>query len=109
METTRSQRCRVSRDNLLDVLWAENVLARRYFYPGSHRMEPYHYDFPDAHRRLPNTDRLSRSVLALPTGTAVGPDEIRGEVGAVRGALRTLSPVRSGEPRHYPYTGSGSV
>jgi dTDP-4-amino-4,6-dideoxygalactose transaminase len=31
----------LSRDDLLKVLHAENVLARRYFYPGCHRMEPY--------------------------------------------------------------------
>jgi len=85
----------LSRDNLLDVLWAENVLARRYFYPGSHRMEPYHYDFPDAHRRLPNTDRLSRSVLALPTGTAVGPDEIRGICDIIRCAQAHAPEVRT--------------
>ena len=32
----------LSRDELQEVLWAENVLARRYFFPGCHRMEPYH-------------------------------------------------------------------
>ena len=31
----------ITRDELLAVLHAENVLARRYFYPGVHRMEPY--------------------------------------------------------------------
>lgn len=31
----------ISRDALHKVLWAERVLARRYFYPGCHRMEPY--------------------------------------------------------------------
>jgi dTDP-4-amino-4,6-dideoxygalactose transaminase len=30
----------LGRDELQRVLWAENVLARRYFYPGCHRMEP---------------------------------------------------------------------
>src|SRR5919201_6342915 len=30
----------ISRDKVMDILWSENVLARRYFYPGCHRMEP---------------------------------------------------------------------
>ena len=32
---------KVSRDEIQSILWAENVLARRYFYPGCHNMEPY--------------------------------------------------------------------
>jgi dTDP-4-amino-4,6-dideoxygalactose transaminase len=67
---------RVSRDQLQAILWAENVLARRYFYPGCHRMEPYRSFFPHAGLLLPNTERLAARVLSLPTGMAVGPDEI---------------------------------
>jgi len=63
----------ISRDDLIDVLHAENVLARRYFYPGCHRMEPYRSFFPDAGLLLPETERLARRVLLLPTGTAVEP------------------------------------
>ena len=84
----------VSRDELLDVLWAENVLARRYFYPGSHRMEPYRSDFPHAHRRLPNTERLSAGVLALPTGTAVGADDIADICEIIRWTVRHAPEVR---------------
>ena len=43
----------LSRDELQRVLWAENVLARRYFFPGCHRMEPYRSLFPDAARAPP--------------------------------------------------------
>ncbi len=64
------------RDLLKDVLWAENVLARRYFYPGCHRMEPYCSSFPNAGLLLPCTERLTARVLTLPTGTAVSPEEI---------------------------------
>jgi len=67
----------VSRDQLQEVLWAENVLARRYFHPGCHRMEPYRSYFPHADLLLPNTERLVAQVLSLPTGTTVGPDKIR--------------------------------
>ena len=59
------------------VLWDENVLARRYFYPGCHRMEPYRSTWPDEGRWLPETERLAARVLQLPTGTAVGPANAR--------------------------------
>ena len=69
----------VSRDELVEILHAENVLSRRYFYPGCHRMEPYRSHFPHAGLLLPETEKLVKRVLSLPTGTAVGTDEI-GEV-----------------------------
>lgn len=65
-----------SRDQLIEILHAENVLARRYFFPGCHRMEPYRSYFPHARLILPNTERLTRRVMSLPTGTAIGLDEI---------------------------------
>jgi dTDP-4-amino-4,6-dideoxygalactose transaminase len=61
----------VTRDELIEILHWENVLARRYFYPGCHRMEPYRSSFPEAGLRLPETERLANRVLCLPTGTAV--------------------------------------
>src|SRR5437588_2945491 len=67
---------RVSRDQLLKILWAEGVLARRYFYPGCHRMEPYRSYFPQARLLLPETEKLVKRVLVLPTGTAVGVEQI---------------------------------
>lgn len=66
----------ITRDQLLKVLWTENVLARRYFYPGCHQMEPYRSYFPHAGLLLPETERLTRRVLSLPTGTAVDTREI---------------------------------
>jgi dTDP-4-amino-4,6-dideoxygalactose transaminase len=66
----------ISRDQIVDILWAENVLARRYFYPSCHGMEPYRSYFPHAGLLLPETEKLAERVLTLPTGTAVGPDEI---------------------------------
>jgi dTDP-4-amino-4,6-dideoxygalactose transaminase len=55
------------RDDLISVLHAENVLARRYFAPGCHRMEPYRGKAV----RLLATEGLSDRVLVLPTGTAI--------------------------------------
>jgi dTDP-4-amino-4,6-dideoxygalactose transaminase len=61
----------VTRDKLLEILSAENIVARRYFYPGCHQMEPYRSYFPHNKTLLPETDKLSTKVISLPTGTAV--------------------------------------
>jgi dTDP-4-amino-4,6-dideoxygalactose transaminase len=67
----------LDRDLLVRILHAENILARRYFYPGCHQMEPYRSYFPHASLLLPETEKLTRRVMSLPTGTAVGEHEIR--------------------------------
>jgi dTDP-4-amino-4,6-dideoxygalactose transaminase len=67
----------VSRDQLADILKAENVLARRYFYPGCHNMEPYRSFFPLTALWLQETEKMSKRVLVLPTGAAVDADAIR--------------------------------
>jgi dTDP-4-amino-4,6-dideoxygalactose transaminase len=61
----------VTRDQLMKILHKENVLARRYFYPGCHRMEPYRSYFPEAGTQLKETEKLAKRVLCLPTGTAL--------------------------------------
>lgn len=66
----------ISRDGLIDVLSAENILARRYFYPGCHRMEPYRSNYPHARLLLPETEKLSQRILVLPSGTAVSTHDI---------------------------------
>lgn len=78
----------IGRDRLVEILTAENVVARRYFHPGCHRMEPYRTLYPDAGALLPHTEKLSASVMALPTGTAVGGDDIRKICDVVRFAVR---------------------
>lgn len=69
-----ADRAGLTRDQLVEVLWAENVRARRYFAPGVHRMEPYKSYFPHAGMLLPITETLCEEVLVLPTGTAVDPE-----------------------------------
>ena len=66
----------INRDHLAEVLRRENILVRRYFYPGCHNMEPYRSYFPNADLLLPETERLMEKVLCLPTGTAVSPQDI---------------------------------
>jgi len=70
------ERFGASRDLLLQILHAENVIARRYFYPGCHKMEPYRSYFPHAGLLLPHTERLTQRVLCLPTGTTVSETDI---------------------------------
>ena len=65
------EKAQISRDLLVKILHAENVIARRYFYPGCHRMEPYRSYFPHAGLLLPETEKLAQRVLILPTGTAI--------------------------------------
>jgi dTDP-4-amino-4,6-dideoxygalactose transaminase len=56
----------LGRDEVQRVLWEDNVLARRYFHPGCHRLEPYRSSA--TRRPLPVTERLAGRTLALPTG-----------------------------------------
>jgi dTDP-4-amino-4,6-dideoxygalactose transaminase len=76
----------IGSDVMQRVLRAENILARRYFH-GCHRMEPYRTSVPDAGRRLPATEGLAARVLQLPTGTAVGVEDIEQVCAIVRFTL----------------------
>jgi dTDP-4-amino-4,6-dideoxygalactose transaminase len=77
----------LTRDELARVLWSENVIARRYFFPGCHRMEPYRTLDPAAGERLPETAKVAARVLSLPTNTAIGPEAIAAIVRVLRLAL----------------------
>jgi dTDP-4-amino-4,6-dideoxygalactose transaminase len=78
----------LSRDQVLEVLCAENVMARRYFYPGCHRMEPYRTLYPDAGRHLPHTEAVCGRVLILPTGTAMSETDVDRVCELIRIALQ---------------------
>ncbi len=70
------KRAGLTRDQIQQVLWEENIIARRYFYPGCHRMEPYRSMRQPSGLDLAATDALASRVLCLPTGTAVDGDAI---------------------------------
>jgi dTDP-4-amino-4,6-dideoxygalactose transaminase len=74
----------VSRDRIIDVLHAENVLARRYFWPGCHNMQPYRSYYPHAGLVLPNTQVVAERVIVLPTGSSIGVEEIEGVMSVLR-------------------------
>lgn len=60
-----------SRDAIVEALQAENILARRYFWPGCHQMKPYRELYPHAKLVLPNTEAVAERVIVLPTGTTL--------------------------------------
>jgi dTDP-4-amino-4,6-dideoxygalactose transaminase len=85
----------ISRDQIMEILWAENVRARRYFYPGCHRMEPYGSQSSNITHLLPVTEQAVRRALVLPTGTAVKTKDIEKICGLIRFAVahyRQLAP-----------------
>jgi dTDP-4-amino-4,6-dideoxygalactose transaminase len=84
----------LTRDELVEVLMAENVLARRYFFPGCHRMEPYRSYFPHAALVLPETEKLCRRVMVLPNGTSVNEEAISRICEVIATAVSNASAVR---------------
>lgn len=86
----------LSRDEFVAVLWAENVRARRYFWPGCHKMQPYRSLYPHAGMLLPNTERVASRVMVLPTGTAVEPADVEKICGILRLAISQRSALKAG-------------
>jgi dTDP-4-amino-4,6-dideoxygalactose transaminase len=66
---------RWTRDSVLGALRAEGVEARRYFWPGIHRM-PAYAGRPEA-VQLPATEAVAEAVIVLPTGTGVGEPDVQ--------------------------------
>ena len=85
------------RDDLVAALHAENVLARRYFYPGCHRLEPYRRG-----RAEPPGDRARRGARHHAADRDLGVGGGRGAdlLGAAAGgrALGTALPATEPEP-----------
>ena len=75
--------CRRNRDEIVEALHAENVIARKYFWPGCHRMEPYRTTQPDASKRLPVTERVAARVIVLPTGQTLEEATVRRVCGII--------------------------
>lgn len=84
----------INRNELVQVLHAENVLARRYFYPGCHKMQPYQSYFPNADLLLPETEKLTEKVMSLPTGTGVTSEDISKICQIIRLAVQESDQVR---------------
>lgn len=79
--------CALNRDELVRVLHAENVLARKYFWPGVHRMEPYRTERPNLPETLPVTERVAARIIVLPTGQTVTEEIVTRVSGIITQAL----------------------
>ena len=74
--------CPITRDRIIEALHAENIRARKYFWPGCHNMQPYRELYPHAGLLLPNTQIVADRVIVLPTGTTMD-EEMISHVAAV--------------------------
>lgn len=86
----------LARDHLVHTLHAENVLARRYFWPGCHRMEPYRSYFPNAYLMLPYTEAVAARILVLPTGVTIEESHIETIAEILRAAIENAPEIRQG-------------
>jgi dTDP-4-amino-4,6-dideoxygalactose transaminase len=76
--------CPASRDMIIQALHAENIRARKYFWPGCHNMQPYRDLYPHAGLLLPNTMRVADRVIVLPTGTTIDGEMVRTVAAVIR-------------------------
>ncbi len=79
--------CPRNRDEIVEALHAKNVIARKYFWPGCHRMEPYRTTQPEAWKSLPETERVAARVIVLPTGQTVDEATVRRVCGIIKDAV----------------------
>lgn len=84
-------RCEATRDRVIAALHAENVLARKYFWPGCHKMSPYREQFPNAGDTLRNTEVVAGSVIVLPTGSTIDDSDIETVSSIITQALATIA------------------
>ena len=99
----------LTRDELQQILAAENILARRYFYPGVHQMEPYRSYFPFAGLLLPVTNEVAAKVLSLPTGIEISEKDVEAVCSILRLAVneaenlkKILKPTNPDKPINKP-------
>ena len=70
-----SEESGIDRDLLLDVLAVENVICRRHFSPGLHRI-PALAEFAASTGTFPGTDRLCRRLLQLPNSQSMSETDV---------------------------------
>jgi dTDP-4-amino-4,6-dideoxygalactose transaminase len=89
-----TQHSPLNRDEIVAVLHAENVLARRYFWPGCRRMEPYRSLQPKAYLDLFETERVASKNLLLPTGQAITTEHVEVICNIIQSAFMQANHVR---------------
>lgn len=86
--------CPFTRDELVAILHAENVMVRRYFTPGCHRSAPYRSRPRMGNDSLPVTEHLADTLLAVPTGAGVTTEDIAVIGSILRTAYETAPEVQ---------------
>jgi len=79
--------CPVPRDQIIQALHAENIRARKYFWPGCHNMMPYRELYPHAGLLLLNTQKVADKVVVLPTGTMMDDESVGIVISVIRALL----------------------
>lgn len=64
------------RDSLLSYFHRHDVLVRRYFFPGCHRMQPYLSEEKYIKVNLDNTETIASEILIFPTGQQMKTDDV---------------------------------
>lgn len=77
----------VSRDHIVSRLHERNILARKYFWPGCHLMEPYRSSSKHDCQSLKQTEKIAARVIVLPTGQTVDVASIREICTILRGII----------------------
>lgn len=67
----------LSRDDLVLLLQAENVMARRYFYPATHRSAGFDQNVDEVAASLPVTEWLCDRCMQLPLGAKVQLSDVK--------------------------------
>jgi len=82
------ERCGIDRDGLRAGLAERGIETRAYYSPAAHQMEAFR-GFLEPGRRLPVTERLAATLVALPLGVHVTP----AVAAAVAQEIRSILPV----------------
>ena len=81
--------CARNRDEIVEALHAEHIIARKYFWPGCHKMEPYRSLQPNAGLLLRETERIAARVIVLPTGQTVDMETVNRVCEIIRNVATT--------------------
>jgi dTDP-4-amino-4,6-dideoxygalactose transaminase len=74
----------LTRDKLIDALRAENIEARRYFYPPLHRQELYRQFVNESGPPLAHTERISNGIVSLPIYDSLSDQDIESIIWAIK-------------------------
>jgi dTDP-4-amino-4,6-dideoxygalactose transaminase len=82
-----SKVCLRNRDEIVEALHAKNIIARKYFWPGCHRMEPYKSLQKNSSLLLEETEKIAENIIVLPTGQTVGDSDIKHICGIIKNTI----------------------